>query len=421
MSTRSMTNNGRAQEEEVPASSSDAKTMLLELQKQLDELKKRHAEEIAALKEEKTKMKRKLEEVGQDCSKGPSLKTPRSSTPTSSLRSVQAQGSPPKVRGIANTAVTALSEWWWHPFTDDIMEVPPPDNWQWLTIDEYDGTTDPDEHVKVYVAHVSVYSTKDAIFCRAFPTSLKGEAFSWYSELPPMSINCFATLVARFGSRFASSRPDPFILTMALQNIRQEKGEALRTFMERFVKLALKIRNLSPQLAFCCLTIALRPGPFLDSLAMNPTTDLNELRQRAAEYIRLEEARELIGKMRAENSPTDKKAHDRYRHHKSLPRPKEIRQPRFNQYTSKNADMSRYCRYHQKYGHDTEECVALKDKIEELVRAGHLRQFVQRGGHGREGHKRRVESRRTIEDDSDGRTNSRQRRATREKVCAYIC
>ncbi|KAG2380446.1 UTP:RNA uridylyltransferase [Vigna angularis] len=72
-----MTNNGRAQEEEVPASSSDAMTMLLELQKQLDELEKRHAEEIAALKEETKMKRRKLEEVGQDCSKGPSLKTPR--------------------------------------------------------------------------------------------------------------------------------------------------------------------------------------------------------------------------------------------------------------------------------------------------------------------------------------------------------
>ncbi|XP_017429290.1 UTP:RNA uridylyltransferase 1 [Vigna angularis] len=322
------------------------------------------------------------------------------------------------------------------------MEVPPPDNWQWLTIDQYDGTTDPDEHVKVYVTHVSVYSTKDAIFCRAFPTSLKDEAFSWFSELPPMSINCFATLVARFGSRFASSRPDNVISTMALQYIRQEKGEALRTFMERFGKLALKIRNLCPQLALYCMMTALRPGPFLDSLAREPTTDLNELRQRAAEYIRLEEARELIGNMRAENSPTDKKAHDQYRHHKSLPRLKEIRQPRFNQYTqlnvtrlraleealnadliqkprklatSPNADMSRHCRYHRKYGHETEECVALKDKIEELVQAGHLRQFVQRGEHGREGHRRLVESRRTIEDDSDDRTNSRQRRATREK------
>jgi len=45
--------------------------------------------------------------------------------------------------------------------------------------------------------------------------------------------------------------------------------------------------------------------------------------------------------------------------------------------TPRNADTSKHCRFHQNYEHTTEECLALKDKIEELIQARHLRQFVR--------------------------------------------
>jgi len=49
--------------------------------------------------------------------------------------------------------------------------------------------------------------------------------------------------------------------------------------------------------------------------------------------------------------------------------------------TPPNADMTKYCRYHRNHGHTTEECKALQDKIEELVRAGHFCRFIRRDDH----------------------------------------
>ena len=43
--------------------------------------------------------------------------------------------------------------------------------------------------------------------------------------------------------------------------------------------------------------------------------------------------------------------------------------------------MTKYCRYHRNHGHTTEDCKALQDKIEELVRAGHFRCFIRRDDH----------------------------------------
>jgi len=139
------------------------------------------------------------------------------------------------------------------------------------------------------------------VLCRVFPTSLKGATLSWFTKLPPNSIDSFATLVVKFETQFATSRPH-HLTSIALVGIRQEKGESLRTFVDRFNKVAMSIQNLSLHVAMHHMLTTLHPEPFADNLCMQPATSLDELRKRAAKFMQLEELREFHNQARAEAS-----------------------------------------------------------------------------------------------------------------------
>ena len=148
-----------------------------------------------------------------------------------------------------------------HPFVDGILSAKLPTRWKGLGIDRYDGSTDPNGHIDVYEIQMHLYTTNQAIMCRVFPTSLKGMTLNWFTRLLPYSLDCFRTLVNLFSIQFATSKPHR-LTSLALVNIRQDKGETLRVFMERFDKLALQIRNLNPKVTSHHMVTALGLRPF---------------------------------------------------------------------------------------------------------------------------------------------------------------
>ena len=77
--------------------------------------------------------------------------------------------------------------------------------------------------------------------------------------------------------------------------------------MECFIKVALNIRNLNPEVALHHMVTTLRPRQFIVELCMTPTIDLDELRQRAAKLMQLKWLKDFINKLRVETMSIEKK------------------------------------------------------------------------------------------------------------------
>ncbi|XP_058783691.1 uncharacterized protein LOC131658413 [Vicia villosa] len=62
------------------------------------------------------------------------------------------------------------------------MEKPP-------VLDQYDGTTDSDDHIRSIEVVMDYHVVKGSIKCRIFPTTLRKGAMTWYINLRPNSIH----------------------------------------------------------------------------------------------------------------------------------------------------------------------------------------------------------------------------------------
>jgi len=87
------------------------------------------------------------------------------------------------------------------------METELPANWKGPTLDRYDGSIDTNKHIDIYVTQIGLYTSDDNIFCRVFPTYLKGVALSWFTRSPTKFMDYFDTLVTKFEAQFATSKP----------------------------------------------------------------------------------------------------------------------------------------------------------------------------------------------------------------------
>ncbi|XP_020211150.1 uncharacterized protein LOC109795981 [Cajanus cajan] len=176
----------------------------------------------------------------------------------------------------------------------------------------------------------------------------------------------------------------------------------------------MEIGDLNPAVVMDRLSTALRPGPFVNSLCKKPPVDMIDLRRRAEKYMQMEELAETRNQARAEEGHSRKESgREPMRKPNADPSSTRLpRGPRYTTYTPLNAsrakvmeqalaseilvmpkrantpsraDKAKTCRFHRNRGHSTEECSALKDKLEDLIKQGHLASFVTSQNHQSKG------------------------------------
>ncbi|XP_057747669.1 uncharacterized protein LOC130966865 [Arachis stenosperma] len=286
------------------------------------------------------------------------------------------------------------------PFTAEVMNFVLPRRFTLpTTLTPYDGLGDPKKYIKKFTSIMIVNDASDKVLCLCFPSYLDGPTLDWFCSLPAGSISRFLDLSKPFEEHFAGST---IYLHDSdyLNTIRQGQHESLRDYMTRFTKIAMSIPDHHPEVELHAIKSGLRPGKFQETIAVAKPKTVAKFREKAKGQIdieKLQQARKTEKLLHRD----DDKTRDNKKNFKPTPRydsytqfntkrdniikeiinSKLIKPPRkAGSYSeSKGTDRSKYCFFHQKHGHTTDECIIAKDLLERLARQGHLDKYI--GGH----------------------------------------
>ncbi|GAU51366.1 hypothetical protein TSUD_134070 [Trifolium subterraneum] len=279
------------------------------------------------------------------------------------------------------------------PLSRRIMDIPlarglekPP------TLDKYDGTTDPDEHIQSVETAFDYRNLRGSIKCKLFPLSLMRGVSNVH---------------------FTTSRRHPKTVA-SLKAIIQGPEESLRSYIERFNKISVEVET-TDKMKLCLLEEGLREGTkFQEAVGIVKVETLDAFFELAQRYIKWEEKQKASEVRRPRNfevgGPSSQREERRgdekkresgkvreakppksqFTYHTPLNAPRDrilseisnaefksagIRFPK--QLPAKpNVDKKKFCRFHKSHGHVTEDCVHLKDAIEILIQKGYARQYV---------------------------------------------
>ncbi|RDX92796.1 hypothetical protein CR513_25026, partial [Mucuna pruriens] len=123
-----------------------------------------------------------------------------------------------------------------------IDETAIPLNFREVVIESFDGTQDPHTHLQAFQTQMYISGGNDRMSCKLFPGTMRGVAMNWLAIVPPRSIRSFNDIAISFASQFAANKVKCLEVT-DLFDIRQDKGETLKSYLTRFNNATVKVND----------------------------------------------------------------------------------------------------------------------------------------------------------------------------------
>ncbi|XP_073153296.1 uncharacterized protein [Henckelia pumila] len=280
------------------------------------------------------------------------------------------------------------------PFSAKILESELPKNFKFPHVGEYDGKGDPEEHLSRFENAALLRKYSDPIKCWVFLYTLIGPAQQWFNLLRPGDIKEFKDFSKAFLHHFANSKKHP-TTTLSLFAIKQQGQEDLRVYIRRYSALALEVPTATTDLLISAFTQGLTTGDFFKSLIKKPPSTYDELLARAKKYVNLEEIQvsRLNSGMDRPPSPKSTRIPNTPRKMGPSPRPellgkftsftplrmgktqtmriceekRLLQRPPWSEQGPRRPKSDKYCDFHNKYGHNTNDCRQLEQEIERII------------------------------------------------------
>lgn len=186
------------------------------------------------------------------------------------------------------------------PFNQAIIDEPHQPNTMFSHLRSYDGTTDPESHVKYVRKWMLIMNVSDASACKVFMSTLTGEAADWFDNLPPSSIYNFEMFAEAFVDYFFYLKQRR-LKSFELLEVKQQEGESLRDYLNRYRKASVSVSysavkyhgkvvtTFNHEVAVVCLINGLRHEGYKLDLKMDMPESLYDAMGRSQKYIREED------------------------------------------------------------------------------------------------------------------------------------
>ncbi|XP_056847418.1 uncharacterized protein LOC130498091 [Raphanus sativus] len=291
------------------------------------------------------------------------------------------------------------------------------------------STGDPDNYLAQYKQRMLAVAirrdAREATICKGFRSTLTGPALQWYINLHIKSIKSFAALRDKFVEQLASSR-DLEKNSDDLYEILQHRNEPFRTYIARFNQAKVAIPECNADTAISDFKRGLLlEGDLYKELIKYKCRIMEDVLSRAWAQVRWEEdvaSRAKAGPKYDRKSSkltrndrdepihpkpareTSNPSRGRYQH-RPLPRSKgmmvstwpdishlaiskpeligvlrqmgpQVKWPPKMKAAEAIRNPKRWCEFHSDHGHTTEDCIALKMEVAEILKKGYLREFL---------------------------------------------
>ncbi|XP_071708689.1 uncharacterized protein [Rutidosis leptorrhynchoides] len=214
------------------------------------------------------------------------------------------------------------------------------------TLGVYSGLTDPLDFLQLFEVVVSTYNWDEPVACRVFPMALQGLAREWFHSLQARNIIGFVDLRKKFLLQFQNLLPQKKT-HRECHDIKQGNKEIFSALLTWYIYECQKIPSLNKDQKISGFLHAINPQrhpTLVRRLRRDVPQTFAKVQQETYDYLRERVA-------------------------KSFPDPQPLGE-------NSRRDWSKFCVFHDDYGHDTNRCRDLAELIAKAYEQGKLDHLV---------------------------------------------
>ncbi|GJZ08858.1 reverse transcriptase domain-containing protein [Tanacetum coccineum] len=246
-------------------------------------------------------------------------------------------------------------------------------------IKTYDGSEDPEDHLKIFQSAAKTKRWAMPTWCHMFNFTLTGNARVWFDELPKETIDSYDDLKKAFLENYLQQKKcikDP----VEIHNIRQRDGKSTKEFVRRY-----KIECRDVKGALECMKISgfmhgITNPELIKRLHDKIPKSVDEMMRVTTAFLRGEVAASNRERKKPFSSWKQQETSQKHSFKKGGFRNQQrgkFKAPPPMTTPVEKRNQEKFCEFHGEVGHNTDECMHLRKQIEEMLKAEKLSHLIK--------------------------------------------